>query len=53
MPDKDNQSALAGQLEQSQNTPPPTASGNDDGMTVLLPSGERIELGENPRETKV
>jgi len=49
MPEQDNQSALAGALQQGGNAPAasaPQASAGNDGMTVNLPTGERIELGE-------
>ena len=53
MPNKDNQTDLAGNLQGggSGTTPSaPKSSGNSDPIIVRLPCGERIELGEkNPR----
>ncbi len=51
MSDQDNQSALASQLQQGNDQPAPSAM-NGDGMTVNLPTGERIELGETNAQTK-
>ena len=43
---KDNQADLAGALQQSKPTSSPPPAGND-GTIVTLPSGQRIELGQN------
>ncbi len=51
MPEQDNQTGFAGQITPSDSTPP-SSSGSNDGNIVRLPSGERVELGENRRETK-
>jgi hypothetical protein len=49
---KDNQTDAANQLAKppAASTPKPAGS---DGMTVTTPSGQRIELGEKNRQTKV
>ncbi|MFH1089300.1 MAG: hypothetical protein V1716_02660 [Candidatus Uhrbacteria bacterium] len=49
---KDNQTEAANQLAKPPAPATPKPAG-DDGMVVTLPTGQRIELGENSRQTKI
>lgn len=49
---KDNQTEAANQLAKPPATSSPKPAGSD-GMTVTTPTGQRIELGEKNRQTKV
>ncbi|MBI4598675.1 hypothetical protein HY734_00590 [Candidatus Uhrbacteria bacterium] len=51
MPQKDNQTDLASHLAQPKPAPAKPSSGND-GMVVTTPTGQRIELGQKPSQTK-
>lgn len=48
---KDNQTDTAQQLQKPEAKPAQSSSGSD-GMTVTNTTGERIQLGEKPQQTK-